>query len=279
MKFTAEVVAALEVLRAAAENDFERHRIDVLEKDLHEPPKVEIIDDNRQMFNGKIYYRHKTDRFRTNETIHRDIWSYCFGKILEGYHIHHVDGNTANNALSNLQCLDQVEHGKIHSDERPANKATCVVCGKEFTTRKLGGAKYCSKSCRRKARRNSGVDDVTKICPVCGKEFTSNLYDETTTCSRECAELFKKNRQEKITAVCAYCGKFFETTKKNPAKCCSRLCRSQYYRKTHREERTCVICGNKFQCNTSSSAQTCSRKCRAQIIWQSRRANNKTVTD
>lgn len=36
MKFTAEVVAALETLRQAAENDFERHRLDVLEKDLTE---------------------------------------------------------------------------------------------------------------------------------------------------------------------------------------------------------------------------------------------------
>ena len=57
MKFTPEVVAALEVLRAAAENDFERHRIDVLERDLHEPPKVEVIDDKHQRFADILFFK------------------------------------------------------------------------------------------------------------------------------------------------------------------------------------------------------------------------------
>lgn len=52
MKFTPEVQAALAVLRANAENDFEHHRLDVLERDLTAPPVVEVIDDKHQSLNN-----------------------------------------------------------------------------------------------------------------------------------------------------------------------------------------------------------------------------------
>ena len=41
MQMTDKVRVALAVLRDAAENDFERHRLDVLERDLTTPPVVE----------------------------------------------------------------------------------------------------------------------------------------------------------------------------------------------------------------------------------------------
>ena len=44
MKFTPEVIAALQVLKDNAENDFERHRIDILERDLTAP----FVDDTRR---------------------------------------------------------------------------------------------------------------------------------------------------------------------------------------------------------------------------------------
>ena len=47
MKFTPEVIAALNVLRNAAENDFERHRLDVLERDLAATRRNKINDNNR----------------------------------------------------------------------------------------------------------------------------------------------------------------------------------------------------------------------------------------
>lgn len=48
MEMTPEVITALTVLRNAAENDFERHRINVLERDLTSPPRVEVIDSAHQ---------------------------------------------------------------------------------------------------------------------------------------------------------------------------------------------------------------------------------------
>ena len=108
MQMNEQVLTALEVLRNFAENDFERHRIDVLEKDLTEPPKVEVIDDKHQKFNGNVYYKHKSGHYVTNKGIHRDIWIYYHGDIPEpqsNYDIHHRDVNPSNNDISNLQLL------------------------------------------------------------------------------------------------------------------------------------------------------------------------------
>lgn len=82
MKFTPEVQAALQTLKDNAESDFERHRIAVLEKDLTEPPKVEIIDDTHQKFDGVIYYKDKHGHFNKGISIHRAVWRYYNGEIV-----------------------------------------------------------------------------------------------------------------------------------------------------------------------------------------------------
>ena len=41
MQFNEQVLTALEVLRNFAENEFEKHRIEVLIQDLTDPPKVD----------------------------------------------------------------------------------------------------------------------------------------------------------------------------------------------------------------------------------------------
>jgi len=53
MKFTPEVIAALQVLRDNATNDFERHRLDVLERDLT-ATCVEKFNDNNRFQSPKI---------------------------------------------------------------------------------------------------------------------------------------------------------------------------------------------------------------------------------
>jgi len=45
---------------------------------------------------------------------HRLVWSKYNGKIPEGYHIHHIDGNKLNNDISNLQLISSSEHSKLH---------------------------------------------------------------------------------------------------------------------------------------------------------------------
>jgi len=48
---------------------------------------------------------------------YRKIYESHYGKIPEGYHIHHVDGNPFNNDITNLQCVSPEKHGEIHKNE------------------------------------------------------------------------------------------------------------------------------------------------------------------
>ena len=46
--------------------------------------------------------------------LHRLIYEKHYGKIPEGYHIHHIDGDKLNNEISNLECLTASEHVSLH---------------------------------------------------------------------------------------------------------------------------------------------------------------------
>ena len=86
-------------------------------------PKVESI-----LYDGKKWNRYpeakrRSDRvyFKRSVTggtvwLHRYIWEKANGAIPKGFHIHHKDGNTLNNDLSNLACLSVAEHRHEHPD-------------------------------------------------------------------------------------------------------------------------------------------------------------------
>ena len=187
MKFTPEVIAALQVLRDNAVNDFERHRIDVLERDLTAPPTVEIIDDHHQRFNGIVYNRDKTNHFRATYHIHRAVWEYYNGSIPIKHEIHHIDENPKNNCAQNLQCLTKSEHQKIHKPQgQPATQRTknllihCAFCGQLFKASE-SHRRYCSEKCR------LANEIITKVCPVCGKIFpVQKKHKHQVFCSIHC---------------------------------------------------------------------------------------------
>ncbi len=45
---------------------------------------------------------------------HLLVWEENFGKIPNGYIVHHIDGDKINNKISNLQCMSKIEHDKIN---------------------------------------------------------------------------------------------------------------------------------------------------------------------
>lgn len=63
----------------------------------------------------------------------------------------------------------------------------CEICGRAVEVIDHGDKnKYCSNNCRAKARRMSGVDNITVVCPICNKKFTKNKYSKSKTCSLSC---------------------------------------------------------------------------------------------
>ena len=73
-----------------------------------------------QEFNGITFYQTEdSDYFRhsvkgTTILMHRYVWEFYNCKIPKGYHVHHIDGNKANNDISNLQLIKGTEHWELH---------------------------------------------------------------------------------------------------------------------------------------------------------------------
>ena len=74
------------------------------------------------VFNGRRYRRypesgvpaHRQYFARAGHRLHRDVWIYHNGPIPDGMHVHHVDGDTGNNDISNLACITKDEHWAEH---------------------------------------------------------------------------------------------------------------------------------------------------------------------
>jgi hypothetical protein len=79
-------------------------------------------------------------------------------------------------------------------------ECTCVVCGKPFTAKKKD-SKYCSKRCSAKARRDSGIDNETRICEVCGKPFDTNKYGKQRICSLSCSAKYRRSRRKGSSGI------------------------------------------------------------------------------
>lgn len=193
MKFTPEVIAALAVLREHTENDFERHRLDVLERDLTAPPVVEVIDDKHQKFNGVTYRQDKSGHYvSSNRNLHRDIWYYFNGEIQKGFVIHHVDFNKANNSLSNLQCLTDSAHKTIHAlAKNPNDKKMkrCKHCKQAFSS--FSNKKFCCDKCRRDYYHEK-EKIFSKHCQHCGKKFKTRTA-KSRFCSLKCANDYRRS--------------------------------------------------------------------------------------
>lgn len=186
-----------------------------------ETPKYISYDGLRFCRDDKTgYYLNST----IHKRLHRYIWEKEVGTIPEGCQIHHIDGNKANNDLSNLAIMTASGHQRLHGKEIerknicrenvkkaiaaapvwhhsevgrkwhsehakghkiPRDKKTCDNCGAIFEG--IYRQRFCSNKCKSAWRRNSGIDNITKKCEICGTDFKTNKYEKIKYCSRECA--------------------------------------------------------------------------------------------
>ena len=84
------------------------------------------------VFNGRTYWRypesvrpsHRRYFARAGHRLHRDVWIHHNGPIPEGMHIHHIDGDTGNNDISNLACITRAEHFAEHREDLSKRSST-----------------------------------------------------------------------------------------------------------------------------------------------------------
>ncbi|MFZ2189753.1 MAG: HNH endonuclease signature motif containing protein [Candidatus Magasanikiibacteriota bacterium] len=193
--------------------------------------QVEIISDTTQRFNGENYWICGFYFQRHGKRLHRAVWQYHNGEIPNGFHVHHKDGNRANNDIENLELLEGKAHEAMHGEKgdrsewisamhRGAKKwhgskagkqfhkeqyekhcreaitkridLVCAQCGKHYQGVR---GKFCSNNCKSAWRREHNIDLVSFICPVCGKTKMVPKYSHGETCSRVCGAILKRSRR------------------------------------------------------------------------------------
>lgn len=192
-----------------------------------------------QYFNGIRFALVKGGKYFTNTTLHKSmhryVWEYYNGKIPKGFEIHHKDGNKSNNDISNLECIDSVEHKKLH--------------GRNLTEeQREWRRKNVSENARPKAvdwhKSEQGLE-WHKIQPT-----------------------YRKPHELKIH-VCEQCGKKFETRGKTK-RFCSGACSQKYRRQNglNNIEAVCEICGKTFVTDKYRPNRTCGKSCGVKLAWQ-----------
>lgn len=192
---------------------------------------VEVVE-----YMGKMYRRYPASRVHANRVyfarrtrigthgklechkLHQVIWTRHNGPIPGGFVVHHTDGDTANNDISNLELLTPSDHSKEHPESirkaidaarhwhgtaeglkwhskhgkecwvgRQVHNLVCHYCGKSYETLSPIQSKYCCNRCRSYARRDRGDDDIEHTCEKCGKKFSRSRYVKARFCSRGCS--------------------------------------------------------------------------------------------
>jgi len=69
---------------------------------------------------GDKFYLRNHGYYSSNITgryLHRVVWEENNGEIADGFIVHHIDGDTKNNNISNLALMSKSDHMKMHYAE------------------------------------------------------------------------------------------------------------------------------------------------------------------
>lgn len=81
--------------------------------------------------------------------LHREKMRLYLGfteKQMEGYEVHHIDGDIDNNDISNLKLLTKEEHHKIHDKRSKSSKRhVCKRCGRTYYSSVSSSVYYCDR--------------------------------------------------------------------------------------------------------------------------------------
>ena len=211
------------------------------------------------VFNGITFRRYPNSRNKSDSMyyrasgglrkqgiayLHHEVWRAHYGEIPEGCHVHHKDGDTTNNDISNLAAVPASKHLSRHTLERISKNPKWIANALD------------------KARDKAKIWHKSRE----GREWHRQHGLETAA---------KRKNIPKVTKTCEQCGGEYETMpdRAGISRYCSRACHAKHRRDSgiDNETRRCAICGNEFVVNRYSKIKTCSKECSTRSMLNNRR--------
>jgi len=198
--------------------------------------EVQKISDTIQKFDGVSYYRCGPYFQRKGKRLHRAVWEAHNGPVPDGYEVHHVNGNRADNNIENLQLLLESEHHSYHMKQPERIEQSRQNIGKAIEA----------------ARKWHSTEEGAEVHSRIAKDYWKNT--------------------EPLTYTCTYCGKEFQSLRRFGEQenrfCCNKHRTAWRYRQDiDKEERVCPVCGETYTTNKYSKQKYCSQECARRKRW------------
>jgi hypothetical protein len=202
-------------------------------------------------FNGNLYQKYSDrpyfERVGGRYLLHRDVWEFHNGPIPKGFHVHHIDGDTSNNSIENLEMLEANAHRELHKPEVSARSQTEEHLAHLDAIRPLAAEWHGSEEGKEwhkghaknsihkpgVAKPYSKIVPQEKTCNVCKKIFLSKNPKRQHTCSQRCHSI-RHNQQRTVERHenakernCPHCGQAFKSVYTCQKFCCTK-CKQDY---------------------------------------------------
>lgn len=194
--------------------------------------------DSENAADRRYYKPSGADRKHGVQALHQEVWKDAHGvdAIPEGFHVHHADHDTENNAPDNLVLIQASAHATHH-----------------MTT----------------PERQEMSREAIKVAQEAARAWHSSP-EGVAWHSEHGRQQWEKREPRRGT--CDQCGEPFDTLAISPVRFCSNRCKSAWRRESglDDEDRTCPVCGQMFRVNRYSQSRSCSRRC----AWVLRRSGD-----
>lgn len=164
-------------------------------------------------YEGNKYFWHKTPE-KTSVSMHRYVWEHTHrDPIPEGYIIHHIDHNPANNWAGNLEMVENSKHCSEHMRKRYEEGTIAPFSdeAREKATewhRSDEGRAWHVEHGREVAAKQKECT-VDRTCAHCNETYTTlaNASNRSKFCTPRCQSAFRRaSGVDDVPIECARCG-------------------------------------------------------------------------
>jgi hypothetical protein len=154
---------------------------------------------NRFRLSGN-YYRRNCWGQTGPSNLHRAVWEYHNGPVPDGFELHHIDGDTFNNDISNLAALPVSTHQRAHTLERIAAGKLQPPCALALQRAAEWHKSPTGIAWHKKHGAHTWDNRVwhTCYCAECGQEFMSPYPTRAKFCHTNCKSKYRR----RLRGVC-----------------------------------------------------------------------------